>query len=100
MFCRYQKGARGQVGRLVLTSKSVSQALKSTAVAFGFEECFFTMHGLRIGGATTMLGLGVQTRDVMKTGGWANDETLLRVYDKNTCRDVGTLSVIDDSAGS
>ena len=54
------------------------------------------MHGLRIGGATTILGLGVPARDVMKTGGWANYETLLRVYDKNTCHDMGTLSKTDD----
>jgi hypothetical protein len=47
-----------------------------------------------------MMALGVNTRVVRKTGGWANDETLTRVYDKNTCHDQGTLSAIDGSLGS
>ena len=100
LFCRYQLGAKGRMGRLILTNKMVSEALKTMATAFGFEVCFFTTHSLRIGGATTMMALGVDTRVVGKTGGWANDETLTRVYDKNTCHDQGTLSAIDGSLGS
>ena len=100
LFCRYQVGAKGRLGRLILTNKMVSEALKTMAAVFGFDVCFFTTHSLRIGGATTMLALGVSTRDVEKTGGWANPVTLQRVYDQNTCHDLGTLSVIDASIGS
>ena len=85
---------------LKLTNKVLSAALKDAAVALGLPGACFSLHSLRIGGATQMSAVPGDTEMIERVGAWAPSSTggnrnKGQSYRRLTTLDHGALGTLD-----
>ena len=74
-----------------LTAKMATMALKHSATLFQLEARFFTLHSLRIGGATANKSAGVPRNDYKAVANWSEKSDNDELY-TSTVRGHGTLA--------
>ena len=57
-------------GKDMVSYTEVSAVIKQVAVEFGFDSTHFSMHSLRIGGASTLAAAGKPSHYIQKMGRW------------------------------
>jgi hypothetical protein len=90
LFCRYKNGRC-----LKLTNRHLKEALNLMANHFGFEECIFACHSMRIGGRCSSKTAGATRDQLRHVGGWADGSSADLSYEHGTPHDVGTLGLHD-----
>jgi hypothetical protein len=86
--------------RRVLTSSSVTTAIKAMAEAHGLDSAYFATHSLRIGGITTMNSQGNDREATKRIAGFSSNSNVDALYTLNTPLDGGTYAHIDLDVGS
>ena len=73
--------------RFVLTSASITKAIRTAAVAIGLDKKGFptkslSSHSLRAGGATAMHLNGISSSTIRKMGRWSSDTFLMYIHEQ------------------
>ena len=101
LMSRYKTHRVGsQPKNLKLTRKAVARALKEAATAHGLDSICFSIHGLRIGGATTMAAGNEDEGLIERVGGWDKDSRKAAGYRRGTSLDHGALGTLDTVSNS
>lgn len=85
---------------LKLNRRMVTKAIKAAAEAFGLPPGCFSIHCLRIGGATQMAAIEGESGMIERVAGWApNRASASSLYKRSTSLDHGAIGSLDRAPG-